>query len=99
MVVSPRSTRLSSARIAIRIECPDAEKNGPCRGAVRLAPSRHGQALGRADFRIAVGKRKRIVVSLRHALPPARHSLIARVRGIDQLGNSRLVVGRVALGG
>jgi hypothetical protein len=98
MVVSRRFTRLSSARIAIRIGCPDAEKNGPCRGTVKLTPSRRGQALGRADFRIAVGKRKRIVVSLPHALPPARHSLIARVRGIDQLGNARLIVRRVALG-
>jgi len=99
MVVSRRFSHLSSARIAIRIGCPDAEMNGPCRGTVKLASSRRSQALGRADFRIAVGKRKRIVVSLRHALPPTRHSLIARVRGIDFLGNAMLVVRRVALGG
>jgi hypothetical protein len=99
MAVSRRFSRLSSARIAIRIGCPDAEMNGPCRGSVGLAPSRRSKALGQADFRIAAGKRKRIVVSLRHVLSPTRRSLIARVRGVDFLGNARLIARRVAQGG
>jgi hypothetical protein len=97
MVVSRHLTRLPSARVAIRIGCPDVEKDGPCHGTVKLAPSRHGKPLGRADFRIAVGKRKRIVIGLRHPLSPAPRSLVARARGIDSLGNAVVVVERIAL--
>jgi hypothetical protein len=99
MSVSRRAARLRSGDLAIRLGCPKAERDGPCHGVVKLAPSRHGKPLGQADFRIAAGKRKRIVVNLRHALPLARHSLIARVQGIDRLGNAKLLVRRVALGG
>jgi hypothetical protein len=99
VVVSRRVTRLPAARGAIRIGCPDAEKNGPCHGTVKLGLSRHGMAVGKAGFRIAVGKRKRVVVSLRRALPRARHTLIIRVRCVDRLGNEKLVVRPVVLGG
>lgn len=98
MSLSRLAVRLRSGDLAIRLGCPKAERDGPCHGAVKVATSRHGKPLGVGAFRIGAGKRKRIVVDLRHVLSSARHSLVVRVRGIDSLGNAALVVNRVPLG-
>lgn len=99
MRVAPGAVRLRLARVAVRLGCPETESNGPCRGTLRLAAGRSGGPLGKSSFSIAVGKRQRIVVRLRKALPPTRRSLLASARGADALGNAALVTRKVRLGG
>ncbi|MGE0066732.1 MAG: hypothetical protein AB7T48_05190 [Solirubrobacterales bacterium] len=96
--IARRAARLPAARVAIRLVCPKAEENGPCRGNLRLAQKRNAKPLGQRAFQIAVGKRKRIVVRLRRPLPPAKQSLVARARGIDSLGNARVSTRTVRFG-
>jgi len=98
MSVSRRAARLRTGRVAVRLTCPEAERNGPCKGNLRLAPKRNAKPLGQTAFEIAVGKRKRIVVRLRQPLPPARQSLVARVRGVDSLGNARVSTKTIRFG-
>jgi hypothetical protein len=97
--VSRRAARLRGDRVAIRMTCPAAEQNGPCHGWVKLTEPRRGKALGRAAFRIAVGKRGRIAIRLHRPLPPTRHNLATRVRAIDQLGNASRSVKTIHLAG
>ena len=89
MRIARRAARLRAARVAVRLTCPKTERNGPCRGNLRLADGRLGETLGRSAFEIAVGERERIVVRLRRQLSPARRTLFARALGVDRLGNAR----------
>jgi len=96
MKISRRASRLPSGAVAVRLGCPKVEKNGPCRGRLRLAIRRQGKSIGVARFRIAAGKQKRVSVRL-HGSPSAKRLLVARVRGADSLGNSAMAVRRIAL--
>lgn len=98
MRIARRAARLRGARVAIRLACPESERNGPCRGNLRLAPKRDAKPLGQSAFKVGVGERKRIVVRLRQPLPPARRSLFARVRGVDSLGNARVSTRKLRFG-
>jgi hypothetical protein len=98
MSVSRRGARLPSGRVAIRLTCPKVEQDGPCHGSLSLAEKRNGKPLGRSAFSIAVGKRKRIVVRLHRTVSPAGGSLVARVLGVDHLGNAHASTSKIRLG-
>jgi hypothetical protein len=96
MKISRRASLLPSGAVAVRLGCPKAEKSGPCRGRLKLATHRQGKSVGVERFRIAAGRQMRVSVSL-HGSSPAKGRLVARVRGADRLGNSAVVVRRLAL--
>ena len=96
MRISPRGTVRASGFARVRVACPKDEASGPCRGAVTL--SRGRRLLGRAGFRIAAGRRGQVAVRLPRTLRPL-HSMrvLARVRGVDRLGNPAVTTGSVRL--
>ncbi|HEY1355356.1 MAG TPA: hypothetical protein VGF09_03490 [Solirubrobacterales bacterium] len=96
-----RSGRLrASGSAVVRVACPKTETSGPCHGNVTL--SRGKKRLGRAPFQVAAGRRGPVSVHLPRSFSPARPvRVLARVRGVDRLGNASLETAsvRLALGG
>ncbi len=96
MRVSARGLLLGSGAAEVRVGCPKAETSGPCHGTMSLRRGRSG--LGRSAFSIAAGRHGHVRVRLPRSLsPPRSMRVLARVRGIDRLGNSQLTVRRVRL--
>ena len=96
MWVSARGLLLGSGAAEVRVGCPKAETSGPCHGTMSLRRGRSG--LGRSAFSIAAGRHGHVRVRLPRSLsPPRSMRVLARVRGIDRLGNSQLTVRRVRL--
>jgi hypothetical protein len=100
MRIAKRGSLLRSGAIAVRLACPKAETSGPCRGRLVLSPGRRKPRLGTASFRIAPGRSARVVV---HPRPRYRESVprvvLARAHGADALGNSRVSLRRIRIGG
>lgn len=80
------------------LRCPKVERTGPCRGRVLVLNRRSRKFLGWGRFRIATGHRGRVLIRGKR-LPRSRRMLVAlaRVRGVDRLGNSAVVKRRVVL--
>jgi hypothetical protein len=96
MRISPHGTVGASGFARVTVACPKIETSGPCHGTVTL--SRGQRRLGRAPFRVAAGKRVPVSVRLPRSLPlPHSMRVLARVRGIDRLGNSSLTAASVRL--
>jgi hypothetical protein len=96
MRLSPRGTVRASGLARVRLACPKAETSGPCHGAVTL--SRGKRRLGRGSFSIAAGRRRKVSVRLPQSFsPPHSFRALARVKGVDRLGNSALTTAAVRL--
>jgi hypothetical protein len=97
--LAKRGGFLPSGGIGIRLSCPKTETSGPCRGRLVLKQGRRGARIGAASFRIDPGQRVRATVRLRARFRDGGlKSAFARVRGIDALGNARLVTGKIRFG-
>ncbi len=96
MRLARRGRLQPSGRAIVKVTCPKVETSGPCHGAVALSLGR--KRLGRASFRIAPGQRDPVGVRLPGPLILA-HSIrvLARVKGVDRLGNSALTTAAVRL--
>ncbi|HXR29883.1 MAG TPA: hypothetical protein VN752_01920 [Solirubrobacterales bacterium] len=99
MQIAKHGALLRSGRIAVRLSCPKSETSGPCRGRLVLTAGRRGARVGAASFRIAPGRRVRVPIRprarFRAAVPK---SAFARARGIDALGNARVVARKIRIG-
>jgi hypothetical protein len=95
MRLARRGSLRASGSALVRIACPKTEASGPCHGSVTLAAGR--KPLGRAHFRVASGRRAGVSVRLRGSFSPRSMRVLARVRGIDRLGNSAVTTGSVRL--
>ena len=96
MRLARRGWLRASGSALVRLACPKAEASGPCHGSVIL--SRGKRRLGRSPFRIAPGRRRAVSVRLPGSLsPPRSMRVLARVRGVDRLGNSAVTTGSVRL--
>jgi hypothetical protein len=99
MQIAKRGALLRSGGIGIRLSCPKAETSGPCRGRLVLKAGRRGKRIGAVSFRIAPGRRAHVSVRPRSRLRAARQkSAFVRVRGVDALGNARVVTRKVRIG-
>jgi hypothetical protein len=97
MQIAKRGALLPVGGVGVRLSCPRTETSGPCHGRLVLRAGRRGARLGAASFRIAPGRRARVSVRpRRHAAEPK--SAFARVRGIDALGNARVVTRKIQIG-
>jgi hypothetical protein len=99
MQIAKRGVLLRSGGIGIRLSCPKTETSGPCHGRLVLKAGRRGARIGAASFRIAAGRRARVSVRPRSQLRAARPKpAFAQVRGVDALGNARVVSGKIRFG-
>ncbi|MGB7589009.1 MAG: hypothetical protein WBM00_09910 [Solirubrobacterales bacterium] len=80
----------------VRLGCPKAERSGPCHGRVRLLDMGTRAVIAGGSFRIPTGHRHEVVLNGRGL---ARHggAVLARVRGVDRLGNAAVVERKVHL--
>jgi hypothetical protein len=92
-----RNGRLrASGTAVVRVSCPKTETSGPCHGAVTL--TRGKRRLGRSSFTVEPGKRGPVRVRVPKSFSPIRSiRVLARVRGVDRLGNSSVTSGGVRL--
>ena len=98
MRIARRAAVLRSGKVGARLSCPKAEASGPCRGRLVLKRGRKGPRIGAASFRIEPGQRPRVLVPLRRGPRASVPKLaFARVRGIDALGNAKVVTARVRI--
>jgi hypothetical protein len=82
---------LESSTVRLRLRCPRAERSGPCHGRVKLVNGGR-RVFASGAFRIPTGHARQVTLETRSR----RHlrgepSVIARVRGIDRLGNAAIV--------
>lgn len=100
MRIAKRGSLLPSGAVGVTLACPKAETSGPCRGRLVLSPGRRRPRLGAASFRIAPGRRLRVAVRprdrYRGSVPVV---VLARAHGADALGNARISVRRIRIGG
>lgn len=96
--IARRGSLLRPGRIGIALSCPKSETSGPCRGKLILKRSRKAARIGTASFQVAPGRRMRVAVRLRRGSLVPR-SAFARVRGVDALGNARVVTQRIRMPG
>ena len=91
-----RAGTLRDETARLSVGCPKAERSGPCHGRVKLLSRKTHRVLAAGTFRIPTGRRA--AVTLRGSGLPRRtiHAL-ARVRGVDMLGNHRMVTATVKL--
>jgi hypothetical protein len=89
-----RPTPLPSRRIVVNVYC-QTSATGVCQGTLRLRLKRKGNTLARRGFRVASGRRKRVVLRVS---PATRRRLrrLSRRRGRDLLADAviRDVAGR-----
>jgi len=91
-----RRGRLRGGTVALRLRCPKSERSGPCHGRVKLLRRANRKLLAGGRFRIAVGRRAKVLLRWRRIAGRPRVAL-ARVRGVDRLGNSAVVERQVSL--
>jgi hypothetical protein len=98
MRIGGRGLRLRPGVVAVRLACPKVEASTPCHGRLVLEAGGRGPLFGAGRFRISPGQRARVRVRLR---PRYRESVpdlvLARARGADALGNTRVAVRRVRI--
>ncbi len=93
-----RQGTFSSGVAHLRLGCPKSERSGPCHGSARILKPHTRKRLAAGKFRIRTGRKGRLLLKLRH--PPGSRksvSVLARVRGVDRLGNAAIVTRRVIL--
>lgn len=96
-----RRASLGDRTARLRLRCPRSERSGPCHGRVRLLSTGSRELLAQGKFRIPTGQGGAVLVKgdrLPARLGGPRFAL-ARVRGADALGNTRVVERRVFLQG
>jgi len=92
--IGRRGSLLRSGRIGITLSCPKSETSGPCRGRLVLKRGRKAARIGTASFQIAPGQRTRAAVRLRRGSLAPRSAFV-RARGVDALGNARVVTQKI----
>jgi hypothetical protein len=98
MGIARRGSQPRPGRVGVRLSCPKSETSGPCRGRLVLTRGRKGPRVGAARFRIESGERARVLLRLRPRFRDAApKSALARVRGLDALGNATVVTRRLRI--
>jgi hypothetical protein len=99
MHIAKRGSILRFGGVGVRLSCPGSEASGPCHGRLVLKQGRKGPRLGGAGFRIESGEPERVRVRLQPRLRYAKlKTVLARARGVDALGNARVVTRKVRIG-
>lgn len=80
----------------LSLSCPKTERSGPCHGRVKLLGRKSHRVLVAGTFRIPAGRRAAVTLK-RPGLPHRTIRALARVRGVDLLGNHRTVTATVKL--
>lgn len=95
MVVA-RVGRFDRDVVRLRLRCPRSERSGVCRGRAKLLRRGSRRALAEGRFRIPAGRGAGVRLRVKAApLPVGR--VLARVRGVDLLGNAATVTRTVRL--
>jgi hypothetical protein len=96
MRIAPSGRLRNPHRAEVRLACPKTETSGPCHGKLTLEAA--GNSLGRAGFQIRSGHRGWVTVKVGGIIDPGRSvDALARVKGVDRLGNAKTLSRHVVL--
>ncbi|MGA7434863.1 MAG: hypothetical protein WBW44_04500 [Solirubrobacterales bacterium] len=97
MKVSGKVKMKAARKATVLLSCPKEEKNGPCRGSIRVKSKDKAKVAGKSRFKIKSGKAKNVPLRLTRSPGQTKRKLQVTVRAADRLGNQRTTKRRAAV--